>query len=395
MELVASTCRESLEKVDDLTLHWYGQARSEANDIDEAYKVFFGLLQVARQEDVRRIHGILSGVCRHLARLRANLADQQSNLESGDGTRDRVPRCRISPATTQNLFVTEKLRSVRVPPHPDEIGDLLPHLFKVEQNKGMRMPELKTCRVISPIPIAPHSIAPIREEPDFFSAGRSPTNHAAATLGYLEFKIDHAKLIPIKVTMVESPSSFYVLAKDLESRLEALTKRVNSAVEAGQVQPMVKEVMKEGRLCLCRRKSAPAFWARGEIVRFVDEETATVMLLDHGKKVEAALDDMYKIPHWLTSEPKYSQWCALNDLSPARPGDESEWPEEAVAAFEMILGREAHRINLVVVSRREDGLHQVRLFHINIFVTLWGVSKYSTWGKKSKLKPLANFSSLR
>ncbi|XP_021162995.2 RING finger protein 17 [Fundulus heteroclitus] len=139
---------------------------------------------------------------------------------------------------------------------------------------------------------------------------------------------DQHKDLKVRVTHVNSPSSFYVRLFDSDSQLKKICELVKQ--ECSQMEPG-DMVWKAGMHCAA---SINGVWERGRICCDVtSNKTAEVRRCDHGNTVKIHVSNLYPLPSSLIGS--LALECALNGIRPT--GGRSTWTDTACDQFAYYL----------------------------------------------------------
>ncbi|XP_026232525.1 RING finger protein 17 isoform X2 [Anabas testudineus] len=128
------------------------------------------------------------------------------------------------------------------------------------------------------------------------------------------------KDLKVRVSHVNSPSSFYVQLSQYDSHLKRICELVKQ--QCGITEPQ-DVVWKEDMYCAANINGV---WERGQICSEVTSSNiAEVMLCDHGNKVKLHVSNLRPLPSSLTGS--MSLECTLTDIRPA--GGRSTWTATA------------------------------------------------------------------
>ncbi|XP_029967099.1 RING finger protein 17 [Salarias fasciatus] len=132
------------------------------------------------------------------------------------------------------------------------------------------------------------------------------------------------KDLEVRVTHINSPSSFYVQFVQNDSQLQSVNEKVKQECELSEPQDVA---WKTDMYCAALINGV---WERGQIVKDVtSSDTAEVRLCDYGNTVKVALSELRPLPPSLTGS--LALECSLDDIRPA--GGRSTWTDTACDLF--------------------------------------------------------------
>ncbi|XP_075961117.1 RING finger protein 17 [Anarhichas minor] len=131
---------------------------------------------------------------------------------------------------------------------------------------------------------------------------------------------DQLKDLKVRVSHVNSPSSFYVQFTQYDAQLKRMCELVKEEVELTEPEHLE---WKEDEFCAALINGV---WERGRICSHVTpEDSAEVMRCDHGNKVKLHVSNLRTLPLSLTGS--LALECSLTDIRPA--GGRSTWTATA------------------------------------------------------------------
>ncbi|XP_070831610.1 RING finger protein 17 [Chaetodon trifascialis] len=162
------------------------------------------------------------------------------------------------------------------------------------------------------------------------------------------------KDLKVRVSHVNSPSSFYVQFTEFDSQLERMCEEVKKECELLEPQDVL---WKAGMYCAAHFNGV---WERGQICSDVTSSNITeVMLCDHGSKVKLHVSNLRPLPTSLAGS--LAVECSLSDIRPA--GGRSTWTATACELISHYLtGAKAY---ITIKELTDERPLPVTLFYCN------------------------------
>uniref|UniRef100_A0AAU7J8D4 Tudor domain-containing protein Tdr4 n=1 Tax=Locusta migratoria TaxID=7004 RepID=A0AAU7J8D4_LOCMI len=184
-----------------------------------------------------------------------------------------------------------------------------------------------------------------------------PTLRTAANpmSSYLVQDIKAGELLQVRVSHINSPTSFYVQrtgahARSLYSLRTEMKKYYNNPPDHKIYKPEI------GMPCAALNGSKN--WCRGQVIGLPGNKKVKVFFVDTGSELDLPWYEVFRLPEKFLAVPKQAIHCALNDISPTL---KSGWPAEI------------KKVMLDLTFKKSLKLFVDSVCDTNLFVTLYDV----------------------
>ncbi|XP_049949115.1 uncharacterized protein LOC126457111 isoform X1 [Schistocerca serialis cubense] len=189
------------------------------------------------------------------------------------------------------------------------------------------------------------------------SATPTPRTATNPMSSYLVQEVKVGELLQVRVSHINSPTSFYVQRTGAHAR--SLYSLKNEMMKY-YCNPTEHKIYKPEIGMPCAALNATKSWCRGQVVGLPGNKKVRVFFVDTGSELELPWYEVFRLPDKFLAVPKQAIHCALNDVSPTL---KSGWSPEIKKVMLELTFKKSLRLFVDSVS------------DTNLFVTLYDVQR--------------------